>query len=151
MKCFLLCMTFGGEILKLRQRNLSKQCVCSDSYVLVLRFFTMCAVKRFKNCTPRQCSPLRRKFIECSINSPALSLLLKHLVIGQRQKAPNFSAFHWSPQGSLISIGQHFVNTNINTEIRSGPKHRIGQGYAGRAKLQQLAATRNWTMQNVCP
>ena len=36
------------------------------------------------NCTARQCSPLRRKFIECSINNPALSLLMKHLVIGQR-------------------------------------------------------------------
>ena len=32
-------------------------------------------------------------------------------------KAPNFSTFHWSPQGSLVSIGQHFVTTNINTEI----------------------------------
>ena len=36
------------------------------------------------DCTARQCSPLRRKFMECSINSPALSLLMKHLVIGQR-------------------------------------------------------------------
>ena len=34
-----------------------------------------------------------------------------HLVIGQRQKAPNFSAFHWSPHGCLITIGQHFVTT----------------------------------------
>ena len=42
---------------------------------------------------------------------------MKHLVIGQRQKAPNFSAFHWSPHGSLVSSGQHFVTTNINTEI----------------------------------
>ena len=24
-------------------------------------------------------------------------------------KAPDFSAFHWSPHGSLVSIGQHFV------------------------------------------
>ena len=61
----------------------------------------------------RQCSPLRRKFMECSINSLALSLLMKHLVIGQRQKAPNFSAFHWSPQGCLITIGQHFVTTRV--------------------------------------
>ena len=57
--------------------------------------------------------------MECSINNPALSLLMKHLVIGLRQKAPNFSAFHWSPHGSLFSIGQHFVNTNINTEIEA--------------------------------
>ena len=32
---------------------------------------------------------------------------------GQRQKAPNFSAFHWSPHGSLVSIGQHFVTTRV--------------------------------------
>ena len=51
--------------------------------------------------------------MECSKNNPALSLLMKHLVIGQRQKAPNFSAFHWSPHGSLVSIGQHFVTTSI--------------------------------------
>ena len=54
----------------------------------------------------------------CSINNPALSLLMKHLVIGQRQKTHNFSAFHWSPHGNPISIGQHFVTTNIKTEIK---------------------------------
>ena len=42
---------------------------------------------------------------------------MNHLIIGQHQKAPNFSAFYWSPYGSLVSIGQHFVTTNINTEI----------------------------------
>ena len=36
---------------------------------------------------------------------------MKHIVIGERQKAPNFSAFHWLPHGSLVSIGQHFVTT----------------------------------------
>ena len=61
----------------------------------------------------RQCSPLWQKFMECSINSKTLSLLMKHLVIGQRQKAINFSAFHWSPHGSLIAIGQHFVATRV--------------------------------------
>ena len=65
------------------------------------------------NCTARQCSPLRRKFMECYLINPALSLLTKHLVIGQRQKAPNFSAFHWSPHVSLVSIGQHFVITRV--------------------------------------
>ena len=53
------------------------------------------------------------KIMECSINSPALSLLMKHLVIGQRLKTPNFSAFHWSPRGSLVSIGQHFIATRV--------------------------------------
>ena len=38
---------------------------------------------------------------------------MRHLVIGQRQKAPNFSAFHWSPNGCLITIGQHFVTTRV--------------------------------------
>ena len=39
------------------------------------------------------------------------------------QKAPNFSAFHWSPHGSLVSIGQHFVNTRvIHPFNRKGPK-----------------------------
>ena len=41
--------------------------------------------------------------MECSIINPALSLLMKHLVIGQHQKASNFSAFHWSPHSSLVS------------------------------------------------
>ena len=61
----------------------------------------------------RQCSPLRRKFMEFSITNPAISLLMKHLVIGQRQRAPNYSGFHWSPHGSLVFIGQHVVTTRI--------------------------------------
>ena len=28
-------------------------------------------------------------------------------------KTPYFSAFHWSPCGSLVSIGQHFVATRV--------------------------------------
>ena len=43
----------------------------------------------------------------------ALSLLMKLLVIGQRQKAPNFSAFYWSPYGSLVFISQHVVTTRV--------------------------------------
>ena len=80
-----------------------------------------------------------------SIINPTLSLLLKHLVIGQRQTAPNFSAFHWSPHGRLVSIGQHFVTTRVvhlpkRTETslitesdQRGSNRRIGQGCAGRA------------------
>ena len=76
------------------------------------------------------------------IYNPALSLLMKHLVIVQRQKAPNF---HWSPHGSLVSIGQHVVatrvvhlpkrtETSLITELdRGGPNHRIEPGCAGRA------------------
>ena len=51
--------------------------------------------------------------MECYIIKPAQSLLMKHLVIGQCQNAPDFSAFHWSPHGSLVSIGQHFVITRV--------------------------------------
>ena len=77
--------------------------------------------------------------MECSINSLALSLLMKHLVIGQHLKTPNFSAFHWSPRGSLIAISQHFVasrvvhlpkstETNLITEsYQSGPNHQLLQ------------------------
>ena len=98
------------------------------------------ALQRYS--TARQCSPLGRKFMERSIINLALSLLVKHLVIGQRQKA-NFSAFHWSPHGSLVSTGQHFVTTRPGNTFtgkdrnklnyRSGPNHRIGPGYSGRA------------------
>ena len=38
---------------------------------------------------------------------------MRHLVIGQRQKAPNLLAFHWSLDGCLITIGQHFVTTRV--------------------------------------
>ena len=77
--------------------------------------------------------------MERSIINPALSLLMKHLVIGQRLKASNFSAFHWSPHGSLVSIGQHFVTTRVvqlpkrsETSIItesdiSGPNHQLLQ------------------------
>ena len=93
----------------------------------------------------RQCSPLKQTFMECSIINLALSVLIKHLQIGQRQKAPNFSAFYWSPHGSLVSIGQHFITTRVvhlpkRTETslitesdQSGSKHRIVPGCSGRA------------------
>ena len=82
---------------------------------------------------------VKAKFMDCSIINLTLSLLMKHLVIGQRQKAPNFSTFHWSPHGSLVSIGQHFVTsmvvhlpkrreTSVITESdQSGPNHQLLQ------------------------
>ena len=54
-------------------------------------------------------------------------------------KPPNFSAFHWSPHGSLVSIGQNFVTTRVvhlpkRTETslitesdQSGPNHQLLQ------------------------
>ena len=49
----------------------------------------------------------------CFIIQLVRSILMKHLAIGQRQKAPNFSAFHWSLPGRMVSIGQHFVTTRV--------------------------------------
>ena len=88
--------------------------------------------------------------MKCSKNSPALSLLMKHLVIGQRLKPPNFSAFHWSPRGSLVSIGQHFVATRVGhlskcTETslitesdQSGPNHQLLQLCTARTAWSDL-------------
>ena len=66
--------------------------------------------------------------MERSIINPALSLLMKHLIIGHSKKAPIFSAFHLSPHGSLVSIGQPFVTRRI-VLYRKGPNklnHRPG-------------------------
>ena len=49
----------------------------------------------------------------CSIIQLSRSILMKHLVNGQHQKTPNFSAFHWSLHGRMVSIGQHFVTTKV--------------------------------------
>ena len=65
----------------------------------------------------------------CSTIQLARSILMKHLVIGPRQKAPNFSAFHWSLHGRMVSICQHFVITRVGTFIEKGRNklnYRIG-------------------------
>ena len=62
-------------------------------------------------CTARDCCLLKQNLHCALLLSSLLPLLMRHLVIGQRQKAPNFSAFNWSPHGCLITIGQHFVTT----------------------------------------
>ena len=94
---------------KFQHPNALAQPECSSQVYAIL--FPGTAGRNY--CTARQCSPLRRKFMECYIIKPAQSLLMKHLVIGQRQNAPDFSAFHWSPRGNLVSIGQHFVITRV--------------------------------------
>ena len=40
--------------------------------------------------------------------------------------APKSSAFHWSPHGSLVSIGRNFV-TVITKSDQSGPNHQLLQ------------------------
>ena len=91
----------------------------------VLRLPYVCYVCVY--CTARQYSPLRRKFIECSINNPALSLLMRYW---SAPKDSNFSAFYWSPRGSLVSIpafrsheGSTFTEKYRNKfNFRIGPK-----------------------------
>ena len=51
--------------------------------------------------------------MEWPIINTTLSLLMKGLATGQRQKAPNFSSFHWLPYDRLVSIGQHFVTMRV--------------------------------------
>ena len=51
-------------------------------------------------------------------------LLRKQLVIGQHQKAPNFLAFHWSPHGSLVSVGQHFITTRV-VHLRKKDRNKL--------------------------
>ena len=52
--------------------------------IVLFLLFTIAQNKDVCYCTARQCSPLRRKFMEYYIIKPAQSLLMKHLVIGQR-------------------------------------------------------------------
>ena len=90
--------------------------------------------------------------MECFIIKPAQSLLMKHLVIGQRLKTPNFSAFDLSPRGSLVSIGQHFVATRVvhlpkSTETslitvsdQSGPNHQLLQLFTARITWSDIVS-----------
>ena len=63
---------------------------------------------------------------------------MRHLVIGQRQKAPNFSAFHWSPLGCLITIGQHFVTTRVVHLPKRTETSLITESHQSRANHQLL-------------
>ena len=63
---------------------------------------------------------------------------MRHLVIGQRQKAPNFSAFHWSPHGCLITIGQHFVTTRVVHSPKRTDTSLITEADQNRANHQLL-------------
>ena len=63
---------------------------------------------------------------------------MRHLVIGQCQKAPNFSAFHWSPHSSLITIGQHFVSTRVVNLPKRTETSLITESDQSRANHQLL-------------
>ena len=63
---------------------------------------------------------------------------MRHLVISQRQKAPNFSAFHWSPHGCLITIGQHFVTTRVEHLPKRTETSLITESDQSRANHQLL-------------
>ena len=55
---------------------------------------------------------------------PAQSLLMKHLAIGQRQNAPDFSAFHWSPRGNLVF--RNHQGSTFTEKDRNKLNYRIG-------------------------
>ena len=63
---------------------------------------------------------------------------MRHLVIGQRQKAPNFSAFHWSPHGCLITIGQHIVTMRVVHLPKRTEKRLITDSDQSRANHQLI-------------
>ena len=86
--------------------------------------------------------------MECYIIKPAQSILMKHLVIGQHQKAPNFSAFHWSPYGCLITIGQHFVTTRVvhlPKRTETSLVTESGQSRANHQLLQPCTVRTAWS------
>ena len=62
--------------------------------------------------------------MECYIIKPAQSLLMKHLVIGQRYKAPDFSAFHWS--GFHWSAFRNHQGSTLTEKDRNKLNYRIG-------------------------
>ena len=67
--------------------------------------------------------------MERYIINPAQSLLMKHLVVGQRLKTPNFSAFHWSPRGKSGFHWSAFRNHKGSTfteKDRNNLNYRIG-------------------------
>ena len=75
---------------------------------------------------------------------------MRHLVIDQRQNAPNFSVFRWSPHGCLNTIGQHFVTTRVvhlpkGTEtnlITNRAKAELITNYCSYARSAQLGPIR---------
>ena len=76
--------------------------------------------------------------MECPIINPALSLLMKHLVIGQRQKLPISRLFigHYTVVWFLITTRVVHLPKRTETSLitesdRSGPNHRNGSGCAG--------------------
>ena len=73
---------------------------------------------------------------------------MRHLVFGQRQKAPNFSAFHWLPHGCLITIGQHFVTTKVVHLLKRTETSLItksGQSRANHQLLQLCTVCTAWS------
>ena len=71
--------------------------------------------------------------MECSKISPALSLLMKHLVIGQRQKAPNFLAFfgHYTVVCFVATMVVHSQKRTETSLTLSVPDVISGRGDVG--------------------
>ena len=78
-----------------------------------------------------------------ALRGPAL--LMRHLVIGQCQKAPNFSAFHWSPHACLITIGQHFVTMRVVHLQKRTETSLITESDQSRANHQLCTVRTAWS------
>ena len=54
---------------------------------------------------------------------------MRHLVIGQRQKAPNFSAFHWSPHVTtrVVHLPKRTETSLITESDRRRANHQLLQ------------------------
>ena len=92
--------------------------------VTVFLIFIKFIRAKIHNCTAHQCLPLSRKFMICSIIQLARSILMKRLVIGQRQKASNFSAFHWN--GFHWSAFRNYEGSTFTEKGRNKLNYRIG-------------------------
>ena len=101
------------------------------------------------DCTACQCSPLRRKFIGCSINNPALWLLMKHLVT-------RLSGFHWS--AFRDQEGRTFTEKDRNKlNYQSGPNHHLLQlctvrtaWSASDQSVQAVHSCNSWLLFRTC-
>ena len=87
-------------------------------------------------------TPDKAKFTVCSIIKLATIAFDETSSYWSAPKAPKFSAFHWSPHGCLIAIGQHFVTTRVVHLPKRTETSVITESDQSRANLQPLQLCR---------
>ena len=88
-------------------------------------FIMLLCFKHNLNCTARQCSPLRRKFMECYIIKPAQSLLMKHLVY-IKLMIPRLFIGHHAVIGFHWSAFRNHQGSTFTEKDRRKLNYRIG-------------------------